>query len=215
MYAKRMKLIGLLNISDSENPGILYYMNDHISVMIRAVLKKAGRFKVRKRNYNIGEVSFYCPVPQWIALDEQNIDVSSTLSGFSLPCEFGSAGISFAKTSGKIEIFNNGTANTPVRITVTGPSAAPSITNLTTSKTIKLSRSLGSDETLVIETERGKKSVTLIDRSNGTTVDAFGYLDPLSEFWELIPGNNRILYGSNGNIETGLYISYFERYAGV
>ena len=65
------------------------------------------------------------------------------------------------------------------------------------------------------ETERGKKSVTLIDRSNGTTVDAFGYLDPLSEFWELIPGNNRILYGSNGNIETGLYISYFERYAGV
>ena len=214
MYAERMRLIGLLSLADDEHPGTLYYTNDYISVKIGAVPKKAGDFRTRKRNYNIGEVTFYCPVPRWISLEEQSVDVSSALSGFEFPCEF-DGGVAFAKTSGIIEITNNGTANTPVRITVVGPSTEPSVKNLTTGKKIKLSRNLESNETLVIETERGNKSVTLIDRSNDTTADAFGYLDPLSEFWELVPGNNRILYGSDGTVETGLYISYFERYAGV
>lgn len=213
MYAERMRLIGLLSLADDEHPGTLYYTNDYISVKIMAVPKKAGDFRVRKRNYNIGEVTFYCPVPRWISLEEQSVDVSAALSGFEFPREFD--GIVLAKTSGIIEITNNGTANTPVRITVVGPSTEPSVKNLTTGKRIKLTRNLESNETLVIETERGNKSATLIDRSSSTSADAFGYLDPLSEFWELIPGNNRILYGSDGTVETGLYISYFERYAGV
>ena len=53
-------------------------------------------------------------------------------------------------------------------------------------------------------------------KHNGTETDGFQYIDPLSEFWELETGENRIVYSSEDNAEaTSIVISYNERFEGV
>ncbi len=210
MYSQRMRLIGMLRPSSEQ--GTLYYENDHISVKIKAVPQLPPDFKERIRNYNGAEIQFYCCSPQWQSLEEKKADIAYIPgSGFTFPRTLNS--IRFIYMKDTVTIDYKGTAPTPVIITVEGPSETPAITNETTGKTIMLTRSLLSGELLVINTERGNKSVSLY--SGDTVTDAFGYLSPMSVFWELKPGLNRIVYGNGGTAQTSVHIRYYERYSGV
>lgn len=211
LYAERMRLAGLLRPQGSQK-GDLYYENDHVSVKIKAVPKVSGDFEKRIKLYLSSDIEFYCPNPYWSGLSEHRANIANVEgAGLVLPCEFNS--IVLMRTINELDINNSGTVRTPVRITIIGPSESPVITNQTVGKAIRLRRALSSGERLVINTERGNKSVKLY--SNDTETDAFGYLHPLSKFWELEPGTNHIVYGNGGQAETSIHINWFDRYAGV
>ena len=213
MYSQRMNAIGMLRKTGKQK-GMLYYENDIISVRLEAVPKVPPDFEVRLRNYNRGTVEFYCPDPDWQSLSElqENIGYVEGV-GFSMPAAFNPY-VSFARRDNDTDISYNGTANAPVRITVVGPSDTPCITNETTGKSIRLTRSISTGEILTINTQRGRKSVILTDTTSETETDAFGYLDPTSEFWELVPGVNHIVY-EGGQAQTAVHITYTTRYSGV
>lgn len=211
MYKKRMELIGRLRPRDV--PGTLVYINDYISVQIQAVPILPPDFNERIKNYNKAEIKLWCPDPVWQSLEIKSASVAAQEGvGFTLPFSFP---ISFASVINEISVENFGTTSAPVTITITGPGDNPTITNLANGKKIALlDKSLDSNEQLIINTERGKKSVKLY--KNGTETDAFQYIDPASEFWELEVGENRIVYSSDDNAKaTRIVISWIERYEGV
>ena len=210
MYKERMRLIGILR--GTQTAGTLYYTNDYISVRIGAVPRIPGDFAERIKSYSKADIEFYCPDPTWCSLEETHVYMAHIENaGFVLPTEMNN--IMLANTVSELDIRYAGTAPSPVRIAVSGPTETPSITNTTTGKTIRLTRSLNEGELLVIHTERGKKSVILY--SGDSSFDAFGYLAPTSKFWELEPGINHIVYGSGGQAQTSVRISFYDRYEGV
>ncbi len=211
MYRQRCRLIGML--APTDQLGTLYYKNDYISVKIPAVAQTPPDFTERIKNYNKADIMFWCPSPDWISLKTKRETVGYVENtGFAFPFEFP---ISFAMLKNEISIDYQGTSPAPVIITITGPSKNPSLTNTKTNEKIALSgKSLQANEQLIINTERGHKSVKL--SRNGIIMDAFQYIDPISSFWSLVPGKNRIVYTNDEDSAlTNMEIVYSERYAGV
>lgn len=211
MYRQRCKLIGLL--TPTSELGTLYYTNDYISVKISAIPSLPPDFTERIKNYNKADITFFCPFPYWTSLQTFHKSIGYVEGvGFTLPFQFP---ISFGMLKNEISIDYRGTSPAPVKITIVGPAISPTLTNTKTGKTIGLTnKAIENGEKLVINTERGNKSVKLI--SNNVITDAFQYIDPKSVFWELEPGINRFVYSSADNEElTYMNISYSERYSGV
>lgn len=211
MYRERLRLIGLLK--PSRQPGTAYYSNDYISVKIPAVVSLPPDFVKRIKNYNQAALQLWCPDPDWLSLETKTVSIAAMENiGFTLPFSFP---ISFSHINNQVTVNNEGTASAPVIITITGPGENPAVINLTNGQKIALNRkTLASDEQLMINTEKGKKSVRLL--KNGIITDAFQYIDPVSKFWELEPGKNEIRYSSDDNAEaTRITITFTERYEGV
>lgn len=211
MYRQRLKIIGLLRAEN--DVGTLYYSNDYISVKIGAVPIIPPDFAERIKNYNKADLKFWCPQPLWQSLETKTASIAKIDSiGFKMPFSFP---VTFAHIRNEIVINNLGTAKTPVTIMITGAGVNPSIINTANGKTIALlEKTLSDGEQLIINTERGYKSVKLKDGS--TVSDGFQYIDPLSDFWELEVGENKIVYSSEGNAEaTSIVITYNERFEGV
>lgn len=210
MYQKRCRLIGMLTPKDKL--GTLYYTNDYISVKTSAIPQMTPDFNERIKNYNKADITFWCPSPDWEALQSKRETIAYIEGiGFELPFQFPA---SFSMLKDEIYIDYLGTQSAPVQITIVGPAQNPTITNETTGKSIGLiGKSLGSDERLIINTERGNKSVKL--NKDGVVQDAFQYINPISEFWQLECGVNHIVYKSDDSVATQIYIEYTERYSGV
>ena len=211
MYRQRLKIIGLLRASNGM--GALYYSNDCISVKIGAVPRVPPDFVERIKNYNKADLKFFCPSPLLQSLETKTASIAKINGiGFSMPFSFP---ITFSHIRNEIVISNLGTSSTPVTITITGAGVDPAITNTANGKTISLlDKTLSEGEQLIINTERGHKSVKLV--SNGVVSDGFQYINPLSDFWELEVGENKIVYSSEDNAEaTSIVISYNERFEGV
>lgn len=90
---------------------------------------------------------------------------------------------------------NDGDIGTYPIVTITGPATDPSITNSTTSEELQINETLvGGDELIIDFLER---TVVL----NGT-VSKYGSLEPTaSDFFDLEPGNNSIVYAGGGTME--------------
>ena len=179
MYRQRLKIIGLLRAEN--DVGTLYYSNDYISVKIGAVPIVPPDFVERIKNYNKADLKFWCPQPLWKSLETKTASIAKIDGiGFEMPFQFP---ITFAHIRNEIVINNLGTSRAPVTITITGTGVNPTITNTANGKTISLlDKTLADGEQLIINTERGYKSVKL--KNGGTVSDGFQYIDPLSEFWE-------------------------------
>lgn len=211
MYANRHNLIKLL--TPSAKLGWLYYRNDYIFVRTQALPRLPPDFSERIRCYNKAEIAFWCPSPYWKSFERKTasigyIDGSEFKFPFSFP-------VTFASVANEVTIQYNGSIPAPVRIVIHGAADAPKITNTATGKTIAITgKSLTENQRLVIYTVRGGKQVLIADGSNVS--DAFQYIDPASEFWELQPGENRIVYDSADDTKTTrIEIEYTELYLGV
>ena len=211
MYRQRLKIIGLLRAEN--DVGTLYYSNDYISVKIGAVPITPPDFVERIKNYNKADLKFWCPQPLWQSLETKTASIAKISGiGFEMPFSFP---VTFSHIRNEIVINNLGTARAPVTITITGTGVNPEITNTTNGKTISLlDKTLSNGEQLIINTERGYKSVKL--KNNRTETDGFQYINPLSDFWEFEVGENKIVYSSDDNAEaTSIVITYNERFEGV
>lgn len=113
--------------------------------------------------------------------------------GIELPEE----GFEFARIEHSGErtttIVNDGNESAPVRIRFTGPMVNPFIKNRTTSEVIRITRMIRQGEYLEIDTEPGRRSIRLF--TNGAEHNGMHYLDLVSSFWQLAPGENVIELG--------------------
>lgn len=193
-------------------PGILHYSYNGIERAIRCVPDGTPSLPIESRkNFTKGSVILVAFNPFLTDYYETAEKISTWTGGlkfkFSLPFSLKSRGAT------KVNIVNKGHVETPVEIIFKGPAENPKVMNLTTGEFIKVNRTLDSDDTLIINTEYGKKSVII--ETNGVKSNAFNYIDLDSEFFNLQVGDNLIEYKVDSLTPTGVEIRYKNRYLGV
>ena len=113
-------------------------------------------------------------------------------------------------------ITNNGDIDAAATIIITGDVTNPKITNNTTSEFFEFTIDMDANDTMTITTGFGNKTINYYDATAGTTVNGFQYLNADSVFWELIPGENEIIFTSDAvDAATRVSLSWRDRYSGV
>ena len=215
MYRQRFRLIRAL--TPKAEPGTLYYSNDYITLKTGAIPQSSPKFTGRIKNYNAAEVKFFCPVPCWEAVEETNRYVAWLGGAFEFPIAIDDEeGMEFGVIQNGAVVRLNSVINAALLITIDAPATSPIIiSNATTGESITLEKSLGDSERLIINTKRGGKSVVLV-HADGTEEDAFNYITPDSVLFELVPGENELVYENwNQNEPTTCSVAFHEIYSGV
>ncbi len=213
MYKNRFELIRCL--TPKSTPGTLYYHNDYITAKIGAVPESSPKFTKRIKNYNGAEITFFCPSPYWESTEERRVKIAWIGNAFEFPIAI-EPDMKFGVIQSKEAVNITSALNTSITITITAPATDPiKISNNTTGQIIELEHALTGAEKLIINTKRGGKSVTLV-HNDGTREDAFHYITPDSELFELVPGKNEIEYVNwDENEPTRVEIGFCEMYMGV
>lgn len=204
--AERLKeeLIRIFNVKFG---GVLYYKN----ISIECEVEIGPIFS--QSDYGIIEFVIDLIAPNPYLLGEENGEEISTWIGgfsfkFSLPFSLKQRGET------KRNIINKGHAKTPIKVYFKGPAYNPCIFNRTTGEFIKVNRELTSDDTLIINTEFGNKTVEI--ERNGIKTNAFNYIDLDSTFFSLSVGDNIIEYSTeNQLVPQSVQIRYRSRYVGI
>lgn len=79
-----------------------------------------------------------------------------------------------------------------VEITATGAAQGITITNETTGESFATNQTMAAGDKIILNTRRGEKSLTLV--SGGTTTNIINTMEPGSDWFDLIPGDNVISY---------------------
>lgn len=216
MYANRQALIAKL-CSEQSRTGALgrfYYSNDHMAVWIPALVRKAPQKFARSGNYQKSvQIVFYCPSHLWRGLLPQTNRIAYMGGGMKFPLRFSS--VRFGAQGYESNLYNAGDSGAPARITITGPATMPSIIKDATGEFVKVKRELFAGDVLTIDTTPNHLYVS-ITRANGTTEDAFGYIDLSSTFFLLDPGENKLRYESEDDSQsTVILLELYPRYGGV
>lgn len=208
---RRRKLVRVLN--PRLGPGTLRLEFDSVVREIEAVAETSPVFpdKGRKPMQQF-IISLVCPDPAWRSDEEETWTLASFIGGFSLPFSFP---LSFGTVGQTLDVENYGDLESPVFIRMIGPLKNPVLENVTTGQRISITREILEGESLEINTAFGKKSVTIID-SNNNRSNAFHYVSPDSEFWQMVPGLNTVSYAATEeSSSSAVTISFYHRYAGV
>jgi Phage tail protein len=197
-------------------PGKLRYENDETIREIEAVPDGVPAFPSGQGNrgpkFQKALVNLLCPEPFWLDEFSTSEKMSYILGGLSFPLRLGT---SFAQRGYKKVLYNKGDVPTPVTIEFYGPATNPVVWNRTIGEFIRVSRTLAETDKLVITTDFGKKSVT-IENANGSKTNVFNWIDLESTFWQLVPGDNIIEYGSDSDAtKSRVIVSYKNRYLSV
>lgn len=112
-------------------------------------------------------------------------------------------------------IFNNGDVSVPFLLEVFGLMEDIVIRNDTTGKQLKINIRIEANERLIINTAFGEKSAVLIDaEGNETNVLPFVDID-VSEFWQLQPGANEVVFEALELFEGTARFTWREKFSGV
>lgn len=197
----------LLKVFNPKFGGVLKYKDLYINCEVST----APVFSYT--SYNILEwiIELVAPNPYLESLQLRE-GISTWIGGlkfkFSLPFKLKQRGPT------KKNIYNDGHVETSVKIYFKGPAANPCVINHTTNEFIKVNRELTSDDTLIINTEFGNKTVEI--ERNGVRTNAFNYIDLDSAFFNLQVGDNLIEYTTENDLTPqSVEIRYKNRYVGV
>jgi hypothetical protein len=197
-------------------PGTLRYENGETIREIEAVPDGVPVFPSGRDNrgpvFQKSIVNLLCPEPFWLDEFSTSEKMSYILGGLSFPLRLGTK---FAQRGFKKVLHNKGDVSTPVTIEFYGPATNPVVWNRTTGEFVRVNRSLGEQDKLIITTNFGSKSV-FIENNDGTTTNVFNWIDLESSFWQLVPGENLIEFGSDSDsTKSRVVISYKNRYLSV
>ena len=218
MYRERMRIERVLASSrcvrDGET-GTLIYENDAGAWMTGAVPDGACAYGKRFLNGMAGNtLTLYCPDACLQDRNEQTAQMRMGTSGTTLPTKLP---LRLGARKFRSSLVNEGTAPSPVTLTLYGTGETPTVINRTTGAKIVVSRPVASGERLEIRTDPRALACRLV-HADGTSEDAFGYLDAsiaLSAFL-LSPGLNDVEYvPSVTSSESRLEVSWRSYYEGV
>ncbi|MGV3139724.1 phage tail family protein [Brevibacillus agri] len=157
-------------------------------------------------------IDLFCPEPFWLDTFTISREMSYVMGGFHFLLKLPT---SFSSRTYRRVLTNEGDVETPVRIEFKGPAQNPTVTNLTTNEFIKVKRDLGENDVLHIDTAFGNKRVEIV-HEDGSTENAFNFIDLESTFFQLQVGENELEYNSNNDsTKTRVTIKYRNRYVGV
>ena len=147
-----------------------------------------------KKGYQQAAFTIECYQPFWEDLEPTGERMAVSVPAFHFPLIFNPNIIFGVILNKTITIDNIGHVNTPINIKFFGPSENPVVTNETTGEFIKVDN----------------KYVRIDD------VNAFGFIDPDSTFFNLIPGDNILTYDADSGSESAeVLITYRNLYTGV
>ncbi len=230
IYAARTALASVLNPKNGCGT-LTYYGGSKVVRMIRKALPYLPSFPQREDNAQGFLVRFEGIDPYWYETSYTKLDLGGWTGGLEFPIagetetglEFPvldgvEAGIEFEVQASNAQIYlhNVGDEETPVEIWMRGAMAQAIVTNETTGECIRVNRVIAANEELYICTEKGNKKVLLTNLDTGEVINAFGYLDRTSAFWQLVPGANLVSYDPAGSgLGTKVTVQFRCRYVGV
>lgn len=216
MMINRRKMLQVFNPKLGE--GKLIYECGNIKREIRAVSELAPVFPDAgdfKDTMQPGLIQLYCPNPFWLDTFIESEEMADWVGGLRFPLQLP---MMFAGRSSRQHtvIHNAGDVDTPIVFEFLGPATNPVVTKVDTGEYIKVNKEIAANEKLVITTEFGNKKVILRNLDTKEEINAFGWIDLGSTFFQLEPGNNLISYSADSGQETArVWIRWRNRYVGV
>lgn len=202
---------------------IFYYKNSLRDVRIEGYVEsvECGLFS----NSQVMQISIICPNSYFKSLNDIISDLSKEQGAFEFPFAFGAGGstdpkIEFSSISLQriTKIVNDSESETGINIEAKfkGSVSRLVIRNVVTGDSIIVVRNFIANDTLLIDTNKGQKSINLI--RNGVKTNIFSNLDRSSKFFSLSLGENYFGYlADNGSSDelVKLTFSHSSLYRGV
>lgn len=216
MMENRRKLLQAFNPKLGE--GKLIYEYGKVKREIKAISELAPVFPDAgdfKDTMQPGLIQLYCPNPFWLDTFIESEEMADWVGGLRFPLQLP---MMFTGRSSRQHtvIHNAGDVDTPIVFEFLGPATNPVVTKVDTGEYIKVNREIAVNEKLVITTEFGNKKVILRNLDTKEEINAFGWIDLGSTFFQLEPGNNLISYSADSGQETArVWIRWRNRYVGV
>lgn len=160
---------------------------------IRVCVKSAPSFSSVKNDSRF-TMQFFAPYPFFKSIEEKNVEIGSIKPlfsfpvNYSIPHKFGEKGSSRYKN-----IYNDSDVSIPfsLRLSSSGTSTNPVISNLQTFKTLKLNGALNAGD--FVDIYRNEDNVLrAIMTSDGVQSDVIYWIDESSDLFELVVGDNLI-----------------------
>lgn len=220
LYYQRQRLNALLTqqLYAGGDLGRLEYTNDNLTVWVPAAVKKGPQASTRTAEFltNI-PITFRCPDPLWRAATPSVHRIAFMEGGLEFPLVIDNVtGFKFGITGYEAKIYNPGDWPAPIKLEIAGPALMPGIVKVSTGEYIRVKRQLYAGDVLTLDTTPGHR-VAEIERANGVTESAFGYVD-LTSTWSLslTPGDNAMQYfGADDSRPATIILTSYGRYGGV
>lgn len=157
-------------------------------------------------NRQIAQISLICPKPYFKAVDYLVTSFSDISSLFEFPFSIAKVGTEFSSITNNIRksIINTGDIETGavIQLFAIGTVVNPVLYRAGDNKRMALNFTMQASDTIIINTNVGEKSITLI--RNGVSSNALGYMTPDSDWFVLEAGDNIYTYDAdsgNGNLQ--------------
>lgn len=192
--------IALYDFFDNGEEIKVYYQNGMRNVFIDGYCEKVDSDFFSKDEEM--QISIVCLSPFWKNINTTRIDISQVFDNFEFPFAIEKEGISFSDyfENREVNIINSGEVETGVKITLTTSTnniVNPVIYNVHTREFLKLNTNIDIGDKIIINTNKGEKSITKI--SNGIPVNEINSLGNDSTWLQLSKGSNLFTYQSEEN----------------
>lgn len=150
-------------------------------------------------NRQIAQISLICPKPYFKDIEYLVTTFGDISSLFEFPFSIAEEGVPFSNitTNVRKSIINTGDIETGVIIELfaTGTVVNPTLYRVGDGKHMTLNFTMQASDKIVINTNIGEKSITLI--RNGVSQNALGYMSPDSDWFVLESGDNVFTYSAD------------------
>ena len=195
------------------------YANDTLDVTINGYVENVECDLFT--NNELAQISILCPYPYFKSISQVIADSSNVLGLFVFPFSINATdpiAFSSLQTSVDIEVYNASESETgaTIEINVLDSVSAIQLNNVVTGDTFSLSYNFIAGDKIVINTNKGQKSITLI--RNGVLTNIFSALQQGSTFFQLVAGVNLFEYTANGVVasdDISILFRYYNEYRGV
>lgn len=197
-----------------------YYTNESLDVSIEGYVESVECDLFT--NNELAQISILCPYPYFKSLSEILTDSSKSIPQFYFPFSINIGEpviISSLDDSSGIAVYNNSETETGVTVQINILESCNSIEikNITTGDDFEINFSFLANDTIIINTNKGQKSIKLIRA--GVITNIFAALQQGSVFFQLAPGVNNFEYlvdnSAANNDEITITFRYYNIYRGV
>lgn len=198
-----------------------YYSNSSLNVSIEGYVENVECDLFT--NNELAQISILCPYPYFRSLNEILTDSSNSLPQFVFPFSINIGEPVIISTldseTDGISVYNGSESETGtvVQIDVLQAASSIEIKNTSTGDDFEINYSFLADDLIIINTNKGQKSITLIRA--GVISNIFSALQPGSVFFQLSPGVNNFDFLVSGsaanNNDITITFKYYNIYRGV
>lgn len=199
--------IRLYEYFPSKKTVTLYFKNGSRDVYISGVVETVECHQFT--NPQVAQISIICPEPYFRDVDTLEMSLSDVEPLFEFPFSIPEEGVEFSSfiVNNRKTLINTSGVDTGVviKLFASGTVVNPTIYEVLTGRQIRLNLTMQPTDTVLIDTNVNKKSITLI--RDGVQTNALGYMRPDSKWFVLSAGDNVFTYECESG-STNLIITF-------